>query len=89
MKKTRVGTYEYMSPEIANNTQYNEKIDVWCLGILLYETLHGHPPFKATNIQQIKNIINQPIRVSNKFEGLKHLFRNLLKRNWQNRISLE
>ncbi len=35
------GTYEYMSPEIVNNYTHNKKVDIWCLGILLYEMLHG------------------------------------------------
>lgn len=35
------GTYEYMSPEILDNSGHTNKVDVWCLGILLYEMLHG------------------------------------------------
>ena len=35
------GTYEYMSPEILDNMGHNHKVDIWCLGILLYEMLHG------------------------------------------------
>lgn len=35
------GTYEYMSPEILDNEGHNHKVDIWCLGILLYEMLHG------------------------------------------------
>ena len=38
------GTYEYMAPEMVDN-QYkisqSFKIDVWCLGLLLFEMLHG------------------------------------------------
>ena len=35
------GTYEYMSPEILGQRYHTNKVDVWCLGILLYELLHG------------------------------------------------
>lgn len=35
------GTYEYMSPEILHSQSHTEKVDIWCLGILLYEMLHG------------------------------------------------
>lgn len=48
------GTYEYMSPEIVNKIGHNFKIDVWCLGILYYEMLHGKPPFAANSLGEIK-----------------------------------
>lgn len=35
------GTYEYMSPEILYAGAHTGKVDIWCLGILLYEMLHG------------------------------------------------
>jgi len=35
------GTYEYMSPEILGSRYHTNKIDIWCMGILLYEMLHG------------------------------------------------
>ena len=35
------GTYEYMSPEIFYEQSHSMKTDVWCLGILLFEMLHG------------------------------------------------
>jgi serine/threonine protein kinase len=39
------GTFEYMSPEIASDKPYDHKSDIWSLGILLYEMIHGYPPF--------------------------------------------
>ena len=30
-----------MSPEVLSNLKQNLKVDIWCLGILLYEFLHG------------------------------------------------
>jgi serine/threonine protein kinase len=35
------GTYEYMSPEIVVDQKHGFKVDIWCLGIMLYEFLHG------------------------------------------------
>ena len=40
------GTPEYMSPELINNEDYGKEIDLWMLGILLYELLHGFSPFR-------------------------------------------
>jgi len=34
-----------MSPEVVNKINYNENIDIWSLGILLYEMNHGFTPF--------------------------------------------
>lgn len=36
------GTYEYMSPEILGSRVHTNKVDIWCLGIFLYEMLHGY-----------------------------------------------
>ena len=33
---------------------YNYKIDIWALGILLYELTHGHAPFPASSAAAIK-----------------------------------
>lgn len=35
------GTYEYMSPEVVFERRHDFKVDIWCLGILLYEFLVG------------------------------------------------
>ena len=34
-----------MAPEIIKETSYNNSVDVWSLGILLYELSHGYSPF--------------------------------------------
>jgi serine/threonine protein kinase len=56
-KKTVCGTFEYMAPEMLaeSNIKYNHKLDVWCLGILLYEILHGNPPFSGGNVHDVRH----------------------------------
>lgn len=49
------GTFEYMSPEIVNRGAHNPKNDVWALGILLFEMLHGNAPFVAQSVQEMQH----------------------------------
>ena len=42
---------EYLSPEIIKNEDFNESVDWWSLGILLYEMLCGIPPFYHKNYE--------------------------------------
>ena len=53
-----IGTFLYSSPEIISEIEYNEKSDLWSLGITLFEIFFGYPPYgpnPPTN--EIKNIV--------------------------------
>ena len=41
----RVGTVEYCAPEMVHDKDYDEKIDIWSLGILIYELVFEDPPY--------------------------------------------
>eukprot|EP00798_Chlamydomonas_sp_ICE-L_P022983 gene22983-30171_t len=47
--KTIVGTPYYLSPELCEDKPYNEKSDVWALGVILYECCTQRHPFDADN----------------------------------------
>ena len=44
-RKTRCGTSQWMSPEIAEGKIYSKEIDVWSFGCFMYEIGKGEPPF--------------------------------------------
>jgi serine/threonine protein kinase len=45
---TLLGTPEYMAPEIARDQKADARVDVYSLGILMYELLTGSVPFKGS-----------------------------------------
>ncbi len=47
-----VGTVHYMAPEIANG-RYGKEIDVYALGIILYEILTGRVPFEGESVGEV------------------------------------
>ena len=44
-----MGTPMFMAPEMFKREKYNEKVDIWSIGILTYEFLVGKPPFESRN----------------------------------------
>jgi serine/threonine protein kinase len=56
-----IGTLEYMPPEIVEGKHYlfSEKIDIWAIGILLYECLTGISPFFMSSDSAIAQAIVQ------------------------------
>ena len=56
--KSQVGTPCNMSPEIIRNLFHDHKVDIWSLGILLYEITHKRLPFQCKNNEQLYLMIN-------------------------------
>jgi hypothetical protein len=56
-----VGTIHYMAPEISSGN-YNKSIDIYALGVILYEMLSGAPPFDGESAQEImmKHLMSLP-----------------------------
>lgn len=45
MAFSTVGTPDYIAPEVFMQLGYNETVDWWSVGIIMYEMLVGYPPF--------------------------------------------
>lgn len=50
--KEKTGTAYYIAPEVIQNN-YNEKCDIWSLGVILYILLSGNPPFSDEDDDEI------------------------------------
>jgi serine/threonine protein kinase len=80
-----------MAPELLKKKSYDYTVDIWGLGILLFELMHGHSPYRAKKIDQIyDNIINQRMKFSSRVsEEVKDLLIKILQINPADRLSLE
>ena len=92
-RSTFCGTIEYMAPEIVENENYDYGVDIWSLGILLYELLYGHSPFKANNTKNvILNIKSHELTYDdnnkNVSKSCKDLIKKLLNNNPQKRYKI-
>ncbi len=47
MRKTASGSPLYYPPEIVKGEAYDDKIDVWCIGMMTYECILGKIPFRV------------------------------------------
>ncbi|KAG1695089.1 hypothetical protein DVH05_020731 [Phytophthora capsici] len=90
-RTTLCGTLDYLPPEMIENKPHDEKVDVWTLGILMYEFLTGAPPFETENTKETYRRIAHvdlkfPSHVSSE---ARDLLTKILRHDPQQRIPLE
>ncbi|CAD8187419.1 unnamed protein product [Paramecium pentaurelia] len=87
------GTPLTMAPEILQRKQYNEKCDVWSVGVIIYQMIYGKSPFippKGGNINDLIAIINKgdlQFPDSSITPKLKELLLQMLQQDFKRRIS--
>ena len=83
-RKTICGTPNYLAPEIINNLGHSYEVDIWSLGVIMYQyilfrytLLYGRPPFETSDIKKTYKRIkecqytfNEEIHVSNNAKNL-------------------
>ncbi|RLN52543.1 hypothetical protein BBJ29_005743 [Phytophthora kernoviae] len=89
-----LGTIDYVAPEVLDG-DYNEKCDLWSVGVLCFELLTGVSPFHAATIDEtMGNIYDGALIFENdvwsKFTPNAILFiKSLVKENVDQRLSAE
>ena len=91
-EKEIIGSSYYIAPEVLNKN-YNEKCDTWSVGVILYMTLTGVPPFDGeTDDDIISRIKIGKFSKTNKrylehSTEVKDLVNSLLERDTEKRLS--
>ena len=83
---TTVGSVHYMAPEIGEG-KYNKAVDVYALGVILFEMLTGQPPYVGESMGEvlIKHITNEP-DVSNLSEPFASTIKKAMARDPEERF---
>lgn len=93
LSDTICGSPIYMAPEIICKNKYNNKADIWSLGVIFYELITGHSLFNVKKYSELVNAIKtKDIKISSKLkisENGRDLLIKLLKKKSCDRITWE
>ena len=80
-----------MAPEIVNKTPYDYRIDIWSLGVLLYELHHREAPYKGRTLTEItKSLSRKTFHISSSVNPeARDLIIRILKINPNERLSMQ
>ena len=91
VRKTFCGTPEYIAPEMLLKKGHDTRVDIWSIGILMFELLSGYSPFVAKSNQELyQNIRRLKIQWPKDMPPLaKNLISKILKLNPADRPSFD
>ena len=91
VRKTFCGTPEYIAPEMLLKKGHDTRVDIWSIGVLMFELLAGYSPFVAKSNQDLyQNIRRLKIQWPKDMPPLaKNLIGKILKLNPLDRPSLQ
>uniref|UniRef100_A0A2K5PTC6 non-specific serine/threonine protein kinase n=1 Tax=Cebus imitator TaxID=2715852 RepID=A0A2K5PTC6_CEBIM len=88
------GSPLYMAPEMVCQRQYDARVDLWSVGVILYEALFGQPPFASRSFSELEEkirsnrVIELPLRPLLS-QDCRDLLQQLLERDPSRRISFQ
>ncbi|KAF3780602.1 Phosphoenolpyruvate carboxylase kinase 1 [Nymphaea thermarum] len=89
------GTAYYVAPEVLWGREYNEKVDVWSAGVILYVLISGIPPFYGETTGEIfESVLRANLRFPSRIfhsvsPAAKDLIRKMLCKEVSRRFSAE
>lgn len=84
---TTIGSPSYMSPEMYEGNSYDQRVDIWAAGCILYELCEFKPPFTGT-LLQLQSVIptkSYPKLSRDVNPGILKLIDLCLTKNYKNR----
>mmetsp|Transcript_21543 Transcript_21543/g.54291 ORF Transcript_21543/g.54291 Transcript_21543/m.54291 type:complete len:358 (-) Transcript_21543:83-1156(-) len=93
--QTRVGSPSYVAPEVLSGREYDQAVDMWSVGVIIYVLLCGFPPFYSDNVPELFGKI---MKVEFDFDyeewedisdDAKNLIKKLLVKNPKKRLTAE
>lgn len=93
-RRTICGTPNYIAPEVlSSRLGHSYEVDVWSIGVIIYTTLFGRPPFETSDVKKTYKRIKlnnyvfpENVKVS---DSAKDLITNILKSDPAERLSLD
>ncbi|CAI8602046.1 unnamed protein product [Vicia faba] len=83
------GTPLYMAPELVREQPYNHTVDLWSLGVILYELFVGQPPFYTNSVYAlIRHIVKDPVKYPDSMTpNFKSFLKGLLNKAPESRLT--
>ncbi len=89
--RSSIGTFHYMAPEVIKGNNYNNAVDYWSVGIIIYELFYGMLPFGSGENNPLniyREILNKKLYLPSESEiGFNEIVKDLLQKNDKKRLS--
>merc|ERR1712217_855610 len=90
---TIIGSFHFMAPEVARGQGYGTEVDVWSLGVMLFEFVCGILPFgrddlQGTPLSILRAVQTQNLAFPEEYRDLvgKHCIRGMLRKEPERRL---
>ena len=86
-----IGTFHYMAPEVIKGNNYNNSVDYWSVGVIVYELFYGRMPFghgENSPLNIYKEILQKKLYLPSENEtGFNEVVKDLLRKNYTKRLN--